>query len=144
VVSQNPYPPAAASGTANMSIAKISRHDMSDTTGRPFASATVRVGPNDAAAGAHHARTERWHWNFIRPRVGAQHRLVVANPTRHRERPHAVLAHVAEGHWVAGDDEATTIPTQTDNSLDLFNFDYPLDHVDTWSSLTHDLWGLPR
>jgi hypothetical protein len=30
--------------------------------------------------------------------LGAQHRLVVAIPARHVERPHAELAHVAERH----------------------------------------------
>jgi hypothetical protein len=56
------------------------------------------VGTDHAAAGADHARAERWHWHVVRPAVGTQHRLMMALPTRHRERPHAVGAHVAEGH----------------------------------------------
>ena len=56
------------------------------------------VGTDDAAPGAHHARAERWHWHVIGPRVGAQDRPVVALPAAHVERPHAVGAHVAEGH----------------------------------------------
>jgi hypothetical protein len=38
----------------------------------------------------------------IGPRVRAQHRPVVAQPTAHVERPHAIGAHVAEGHWRPG------------------------------------------
>jgi hypothetical protein len=34
--------------------------------------------------------------------VGAQQRLMTALPARHRERPHAVGAHVAEGHGRPG------------------------------------------
>jgi hypothetical protein len=49
-----------------------------------------------AAAGAHHARPKGWHRHVIGPRVRAQDRPVVAQPARHRERPHAVGAHVAE------------------------------------------------
>jgi hypothetical protein len=41
---------------------------------------------------------QRWHWHVIWPRVSAQDRPVVAQPTTHVERPHAVGAHVAEGH----------------------------------------------
>jgi hypothetical protein len=56
------------------------------------------VGTDDAAPGADHARAECWHWHVIGPRVGAQDRAVVAQPTAHIERPHAVGAHVAECH----------------------------------------------
>jgi hypothetical protein len=60
------------------------------------------VGTDDSAAGAHHARAERWHCHVIWPRVGAQDRTVVALPSAHVERPHAVGAHVAERHWRTG------------------------------------------
>jgi hypothetical protein len=60
------------------------------------------VSADDAASGAHHTRAERWHWHVIGPRVRTQDRPMVALPARHVERPHAVGAHVAEGHRVAG------------------------------------------
>jgi hypothetical protein len=41
---------------------------------------------------------ECWHWHVISPAVGAQDRPVVAQPAAHVQRPHAVGAHVAEGH----------------------------------------------
>jgi hypothetical protein len=44
------------------------------------------------------ARSERPHRHVIWPRIGAQDRPVVALPAAHVERPHAVGAHVAEGH----------------------------------------------
>jgi hypothetical protein len=52
----------------------------------------------DHAAGADHARAEDGHGDVIRPEIGPQHRLVLANPARHEARPHAVLAHVAKRH----------------------------------------------
>jgi hypothetical protein len=48
------------------------------------------------------ARPECRYRHIIGPRIGTQDRPVVALPARHVERPHAVGAHVAEGHWVAG------------------------------------------
>jgi hypothetical protein len=57
-----------------------------------------RVGADDPASGAHHPRPERRHRHVIGPRVSAQDRPVVALPTRHVERPHAVRAHIAERH----------------------------------------------
>jgi hypothetical protein len=42
------------------------------------------------------------HRDVIGPRLRAQHGPMMALPARHRERPHAVGAHVAEGHRVAG------------------------------------------
>jgi hypothetical protein len=62
----------------------------------------LRVQAVSKPACAHHARAERWHWHVVRPAVGAQHRLMMALPTRHRERPHAVGAHVAVGHRRSG------------------------------------------
>jgi hypothetical protein len=38
----------------------------------------------------------------IGPRIGAQDRPVVAQPAAHVERPHAVGAHVAQGHGRPG------------------------------------------
>jgi hypothetical protein len=55
-------------------------------------------GRQRPAADAHHAGTERRHSDVIRPAIGAEHRLVVAVPARHVERPDAELAHVAERH----------------------------------------------
>jgi hypothetical protein len=57
------------------------------------------VSTDDAAPVADHAQAERWHWHVIWPTVRAQDRPVVAQPAAHVERPHAVGAHVAEGHW---------------------------------------------
>jgi hypothetical protein len=42
------------------------------------------------------------HRHVIWPAVRAQDRPVVALPAAHVERPHAVGAHVAEGHWRPG------------------------------------------
>jgi hypothetical protein len=69
---------------------------------------------------SHRARPELRYRHVIGPRIGAQDRpvvaqpaaygmlprviggLMVALPTRHRERPHPVGAHVAERHWWPG------------------------------------------
>jgi hypothetical protein len=60
------------------------------------------VGADDSASRAHHPRPECRHRHVIRPRIGAHDRPVVALPARHVERPHAVLAHVAECHRFDG------------------------------------------
>jgi hypothetical protein len=39
---------------------------------------------------------------MVGPTIGAQHRLMMALPAGHRDRPHAVGAHVAECHWRPG------------------------------------------
>jgi hypothetical protein len=51
-----------------------------------------------AALGADHASPERRHRHVIRPCRHIKHSLVVADVAIHRERAHAVLAHVAERH----------------------------------------------
>jgi hypothetical protein len=55
-----------------------------------------------SASSADHARAERWHWHVIWPGVRAHDRPVVALPAAHVEPPHAVGAHVADGHWRPG------------------------------------------
>jgi hypothetical protein len=57
-----------------------------------------RVGVNDPAIGAHHARAERRHRHAIRPGLGADHRLMAAKRARDHEGSHAMLAHIAERH----------------------------------------------
>jgi hypothetical protein len=56
------------------------------------------VGTDDAATGADHAGPERRYRDVIRPAIGAQHSLVVAEAAGHIERADAQLAHVAERH----------------------------------------------
>jgi hypothetical protein len=63
---------------------------------RSLAPVRPGVGTDDAAPGADHARADRWYWHVIGSRVRAQDRPMVAQPARHRERPHALGAHVAE------------------------------------------------
>jgi hypothetical protein len=67
------------------------------------------IGTDDAAASAHHARTKRWHWHVIGPRVRAHDRPLVALPARHVERPHTVGAHVAEDHGFPGADRGRLV-----------------------------------
>jgi hypothetical protein len=63
----------------------------------------IRCGSTDIASGAHHTRPKRRHRHVIWPRVRTHDRPVVALQARHAQRPHAVGAHVAEGHRVAVD-----------------------------------------
>jgi hypothetical protein len=76
-----------------------------------------RIRTNDTAW------AECGHWDVIGPRVGVQDRPVVAQPAAHVERPHAVGAHVVEGHrrsglgsWScahAGEDTASAGPSES-------------------------------
>jgi hypothetical protein len=49
------------------------------------------VGADAPTAGADHTEPEGRHSDVIRRVIGAEHRLVVALPAGHRERPHAEL-----------------------------------------------------
>jgi hypothetical protein len=61
-------------------------------------SSSARVRANDPAARANHARPETGHRRVMRPTLGAPDGPVVALSARHRERPHAIVARVAERH----------------------------------------------
>jgi hypothetical protein len=56
------------------------------------------VGVDDPAAGAGHARAEGRHGDLVQPSLGAEHCLMLTNPARDIERPHAELARIAERH----------------------------------------------
>ena len=58
-----------------------------------------RVGADDPAFCAHHPRAERRHPARCPARLGTDNRLIVTRRACNRERPHAMLAHVAEPSW---------------------------------------------
>jgi hypothetical protein len=57
-----------------------------------------RVGANDPAPRAYHARPERRHRHVVRPGRRTDDRLVVAQVAADGQRVYAVRPHVAEGH----------------------------------------------
>jgi hypothetical protein len=57
-----------------------------------------RLATDGPALGADHPRPEQGYDQVVSPAVDVDHHPAA----RHVERPHAVRAHVAEGHWVAG------------------------------------------
>jgi hypothetical protein len=60
-----------------------------------------RIGADDSALGAHHARAERRHRDVIGPRVDIEAGRVPTVQTRHVEATHPERTHVAERHRVA-------------------------------------------
>ena len=58
------------------------------------------IGADDAAAGADHARAERWHRRVVRKRAHIDDRIVMAakSAAPDPERAHVCSTHVAEGH----------------------------------------------
>src|SRR5579859_1039246 len=95
-ISAGPVSPAAA----GREIATIA------TSARPLRMMLAPVRPyvraDRAAAGAHEAPSKVRHRHSVRVAVDVDDGLVVAVEARHRERAHAVGAHVGEVHRLAG------------------------------------------
>jgi hypothetical protein len=77
--------PASASRPASVIVSQITligcRPARCSGVASPFPPVRPGVGTDDPAPGAHHARTECWHWHVVGPAIDAQHRLMVALPT---------------------------------------------------------------
>jgi hypothetical protein len=64
------------------------------------------VRTDRSAFRADHARTERGYGEIAREMIDIHDHLVAALVALDRERPHAVLAHVGEVHWLDRSGEA--------------------------------------